>query len=1023
MININKVISASALVVLSSSSFASVLTPNANNKLTALTHANIIVAPGEVIENATLLVENDRIKAIIKDNDFPKSALEIDLTGYTIYPGFIDPYTQYGIDYSYPETKKTKPIYHNDRIGGNASNDAIHAEKEWFNYIKPSNKSAKTWINNGFTSVQSAKLDGIFRGRGVSLSLDKDIPNKVIYQARGHQFMSFNKGSSKQDYPGSLMGSIALIRQTLSDAKWYNENYKKPGTISQPNEIEFNAAFEKLANLGKQQVIFETDNLNNQLRAARELAEFNLTPTIVGTGSEYSRIDEIKALNYSIILPLKFPDAPNVADSDAAKDVELAELRHWERAASNPAALAKADIPFAFTMSGSNKKGFLKELRKAIKAGLSKQDALAALTTNPAEMANISDIAGKLKPGYKADFVISKGDLFENGKIYSVWLQGNETQLLDRSYDKLIGDYQLTLNQIDFDFGLEKSKKLDATLASGEQQVDLDKLKYNDERLTFIADLSEAGYQGVTRFVLWLDGNELTGRMETADGTQHPVTAKRIKLEKGSDSKPTEIVKDKKAKASYVSKLTYPNVAYGLDSLPTQETVLIKNVTVWTSEKSGILKNTDVIIEDGKIEEIGQGLNAPRNATVIDGTGKHLTAGIVDEHSHIAVNGGVNEATHAVTSEVRIGDVLNPNDINIYRALAGGVTTVQLLHGSANPIGGQAQTIKLRWGDTAEQLKFKEANPSIKFALGENVKQTHWGDKFSRRFPKSRMGVDALFRETMDATLEYEKAQKDYDDLRRSSKRKIVAPRKDYRLEAISQVINGKRDVHIHSYVASEILMFLKVADTYGFTVKAFTHILEGYKVADEMAKHGTTASTFSDWWAYKFEVYDAIPQNTCLMTKKGVLTSVNSDDREMMRRLNQEAAKSMFYCDMSEIDAWNMVTINPAKQLGVDKYVGSIKEGKQADLALWSHNPLSVYAKAEKVWVDGKRYFDIEKDKQKQQQVADERQALIQKILTSGTKMKPKSAAPLFKEPEWHCDTLFHAWDSKHKHNHNHSH
>ncbi|RLV58718.1 amidohydrolase [Parashewanella curva] len=1019
MININKVISASALVVMSSSSFASVLTPNANNKLTALTHANIFVAPGKVVKNATLLVENDRVKAIIEDNDIPQAALEIDLSGYTIYPGFIDPYTQYGIDYSFPETKQTKPIYFNDRIGGNASNDAIHAEKEWFSYIKPDAKSAKTWINNGFTSVQSAKLDGIFRGRGVSLSLENDIPNKVIYQARSHQFMSFNKGSSKQDYPGSLMGSIALIRQTLSDAKWYKENYNKPGTLSQPNEIEFNAAYEKLGNLHKQHIIFETTSLNNQLRAARELAEFDLTPTIVGTGNEYSRINEIKALNYSIILPLKFPDAPNVADSDSAKDVKLAELRHWERASSNPAALAKADISFAFTLSGSNQKEFWKALRKAVNAGLSKQDALAALTTNPAEMANISDIAGKLEPGYKADFVISKGDLFDNGKIYSVWLQGNETQIHDRSLDNLAGNYQLTLNQIDFDLGLEKGTKLDASLSSGEQQIELDKVKYDNERLTFIADLSGADYQGVTRFVLWLDGKELTGRMETADGTEYPVTAKRIKLDTDSENLTSKNSQDSDKKTSFVSKTTHPNVAFGFDALPEQETVLIKNATVWTSEKSGILKNTDVLIKNGEIDEIGQGLKAPRKAIVIDATGKHLTAGIVDEHSHIAINGGVNEATHAVTSEVRIGDVLNPDDVNIYRALAGGVTTVQLLHGSANPIGGQAQTIKLRWGDTAEELKFKEANPSIKFALGENVKQTHWGEKFSRRFPKSRMGVDALFRETMDSALEYEQAKKDYDDLRRSSKRKIVAPRKDYRLEAVNQVINGERDVHIHSYVASEILMFLKVADAYGFTVKAFTHILEGYKVADEMAKHGTSASTFSDWWAYKFEVYDAIPQNTCLMTEKGVLTSVNSDDREMMRRLNQEAAKSMFYCDMSEIDAWNMVTINPAKQLGVDKYVGSIKQGKQADLALWSHNPLSVYAKAEKVWVDGKRYFDIEIDKQKQQQVATERQALIQKILTSGTKMKQKSEAPIFKEPEWHCDTLFHAWDKSHNHSH----
>ncbi|MBM7071752.1 amidohydrolase family protein [Shewanella sp. 202IG2-18] len=1017
MINKSKVITtiAGATLVSANFAYASVPIVQPNNKLTAYTHATIYVAPNKQLKNATLLVQNNRVKAILKDNDVPTDAFAVDLTGYTIYPGFIDPISEYSINFKYPENKAKKPIYDIKRIGGNAENSAIHSEMEWYSVVEPETKKAKAWIKNGFTSVQSAKLDGIIQGRGVSISLSNNIANEIIYNARTNQFMSFNKGSSKQDYPASLMGSIALLRQTLSDANWYNANYSKSGTVSSPNNIEFNAALEKLNNLDKQKIIFETKNLNSQLRAARLLSEFELSSIQVATGKEYSRIDEVKALNYSLVVPLNFPKAPSVIDADAATEVSLADLRHWERAPSNPAALEKSDVQFAFTMKGIQNKDFWPQLKKAIDAGLSKEAALAALTTNAAEIAQIDDIAGQLKPGYMADFVITKGDIFEDGKIYSVFTQGQEHKFADRNKDQVVGEYQLQINQLDFSLEIEQAKKLKADLTIGEKQVPLKNVKFKSGRLTFTADLMDAGYAGTNRFVLWLDENELGGRMETASGEIVNVAAART----DDTTEPKAKGKEEAEATEYVSKLTHPNVGYGLAALPKSENLHIKNATIWTSEKDSVLENTDIIIADGKIDEIGQSLSTPRGYKVIDGSGKHVTAGIIDEHSHIAINGGVNEGTYSVTSEVRIGDVVNPDDVSIYRALAGGVTSAQLLHGSANPIGGQAQYIKMKWGETAENLKFDHAQASIKFALGENVKQTHWGDKYSRRFPKSRMGVDTLFRQTFDAAKEYQAEKAQYDDLRRSSKRKVVAPRTDYRLEAVSEILNDKRDIHIHSYIGSEILMFLEVAKAYDFKVKTFTHVLEGYKVAEELAEHGAGASTFSDWWAYKFEVYDAIPQNTCLMNNKGVVTSINSDDYSMQRRLNQEAAKSILYCDMSEADAWKMVTINPAIQLGVEKYVGSIKEGKMADLVLWSDKPLSVYAKAEKVWVEGTRYFDKEQDLKAQKDVAAERQALMQKILNSG--QKAKQGVPFIpkKEPEWHCETVYHAWGEHSQHSH----
>lgn len=989
------------------------------NKLTAFTNAELIIAPGKRLSNATLLVENNRIKAIIEEDGIPAAALKVDLSGYTIYPGFIDPFTDYAIEFEYPKLGLKRPVYDIKRIGGNAENGAIHAEKEWFNYVYPNKERAKDWINNGFTSVQSSKLDGIFRGTGVSLSLADKNANEVIYRARSQPFMAFDKGTSEQDYPESLMGSIALIRQTFADANWYNQNKSKPVNSSTSPQMEFNIAFERLDNLAEKQIVFETKNLNDLLRAANLLKEHKQPANLLASGQEYARLNELKALNYPLILPLNYPQAPDVGTDDADREVSLAELRHWERAPTNPAAVANAGIPFAFTQFGIKTDAFWPRLRQAIAQGLSEDKALAALTTQAAEMAGTADFTGKLAPGYMADFVITKGNIFKDGQIYSVWLQGQEQRLRSLSQAKMLGDYQLTLNNLTLDLSLEETGKAGKTtfegnLSSGEKTIPLTHLTLEDDgRVSFNADLSEAGIQGISRFILWLAKDGIQGRMVDAQSRSNNVAGVAVAPVPTATQPSTQ--KADKTQA-LVSQLTYPNVAYGLSDAPNVEKLHIKNATLWTSDKQGILENADLLIANGRIEKIGQQLTPPSGYKVLDATGKHVTAGIVDEHSHIAINGGTNEGTDAVTAEVRIGDVINPEDVSIYRALAGGVTSAQLLHGSANPIGGQSQLIKMKWGESAEQLKFANAPASIKFALGENVKQSNWGEKFVQRFPQTRMGVKALFEETFDAALAYENALKDYDDLRSSEKKKTLAPRPSYRLQAVAEVLKQQRDVHIHSYVQSEILMFLRLAEAYRFKVQTFTHVLEGYKVASELAAHGAGASTFADWWAYKFEVYDAIPQNACLMQKQGVLTSINSDDYEMQRRLNQEAAKSMMYCGMSKEDAWNMVTINPAKQLRVDEYVGSLTPGKMADIVLWNAEPLSIYAKVTHAWVEGKRYFDREQDQLAQQQVVTERAALIQKILSSDDNAKAGEKVTPLNEPQWHCDTHYQAWGQHHQ-------
>ena len=379
-----------------------------------------------------------------------------------------------------------------------------------------------------------------------------------------------------------------------------------------------------------------------------------------------------------------------------------------------------------------------------------------------------------------------------------------------------------------------------------------------------------------------------------------------------------------------------------------------------------------------------------------------MTSGIIDEHSHIAISKGVNEGGQTISAEVSIADVVNPEDINIYRQLSGGVTAAQLLHGSANPIGGQSALIKLKWGHTADEMLIHEAAGFIKFALGENVKQANWGDYNTIRFPQTRMGVEQVYYDAFIRAQKYEQAQKDF-----KSGESNEAPRTDLELEVLSQILNKERFVSCHSYVQSEINMLMHVADSFGFTLNTFTHILEGYKVADKMAAHGAGGSTFSDWWAYKYEVNDAIPYNAALMHEQGVVVAINSDDAEMGRRLNQEAAKAIKYGGMSEEEAWKTVTLNPAKLLHLDDRMGSLKQGKDADIVLWSTHPMSIMAKAEKTIVDGKVLFDQERDQKQRKVNQAEKARIISKMLDSNNKGEKKRSFFRKKEGHYHCNTL----------------
>lgn len=430
--------------------------------------------------------------------------------------------------------------------------------------------------------------------------------------------------------------------------------------------------------------------------------------------------------------------------------------------------------------------------------------------------------------------------------------------------------------------------------------------------------------------------------------------------------------------------------------------IVIQNATILTVSH-GTIEHGSILIKDGKIAEVGQSVKAPKDAQVIDAAGQFVIPGIIDCHSHIAAE-SINEGSVSVSSMVNMAEVLNPEDIDIYRDLAGGVTSANILHGSANSIGGQTLVIKLRWGQPAAKLPFEGALPGIKFALGENPKRSNFSVPGQpRRYPATRMGVEETIRGAFSEARDYKKAWDDYNK-RAASEKSLIPPRRDLRLEPLVEVLEGKRYVHSHCYREDEILMLLRVAKEFGFKVRTFQHVLEGYKVADELAAAGVGASTFSDWWAYKVEAFDAIPYNAALMTRRGVVVSINSDDAEEATHLNQEAAKSMKFGGLSHDEALKMVTLNPAMQLGIDKRVGTIDVGKDADLAIYNHDPLSAYAVVQKTLIDGRVYFDRQRDIAERPELEKEKKALVDKLKKASEKKsedkKPDATVPIGQKP-----------------------
>lgn len=962
-----------------------------------------------VLDSATLIVRDGLIVAVGNNIPVPKDAVVFSLSGKWLYPSFIDLDSDYGM----PETGKKDrpergPQFLSEKKGAYAWNEAVHPESAAHLVFSADPKVSVELRKNGFGAVVSHMHDGIFRGTGaLVLTADKN-ENELIIQKESSAHLSFRKGSSTQDYPSSLMGSIALIRQTFLDAEWYKTGGKTRET---------NLSLEALNSQLGFPLIFEGPGRHNILRATSIAKEFGLNFICIGDGDEYQRLTDLKKVNPALIIPLNFPAPFETEDPFSALQVSLQDMKHWELAPYNPGFLEKEGMAFCLTSRGLNDKSdFLKNIRKAVQCGLSESTALKALTFTPAEWMKVSGKLGAVKKGFIASFFISNGNIFsKETSILEHWVGGTPYRIQDLGAPDLRGNYKLTIGKeppltmkISGDFPGKSCTVLSDTLKSKAA------IGFRDREFFMGFEKPGKAPQPFYRLTGGRQHNgNLTGNGQTADGQWVTWIAEYEGMalpETKKDSTPV------KAEPGIV---WYPSKAYGFTQVPVQKSVWIKNATIWTNEQEGILKEADLLIHQGKILAVGKKLDQHpafktagdgKNWEVVDGTGRHVTSGIIDEHSHIAISAGVNEGSQSVTSEVRIADVVNPDDVNIYRQLAGGVTASHLLHGSANAIGGQTQLIKLRWGSGAEAMKVENWPGFIKFALGENVKQSNWGDRQTVRFPQTRMGVEQVYIDAFTRAVEYENEWKKYQLV--GQKSGMPLPRKDLELEALVEILNEKRFITCHSYQQGEINMLMHVADSFGFKVNTFTHILEGYKVADKMKKHGVAASSFADWWAYKFEVIEAIPHNGSILNEVGVVTGFNSDDAEMARRLNQEAAKAVKYGKTSEEDALKFVTLNPAKMLKVDHRMGSLKAGKDADLVVWNDHPLSVYAKPLKTFVDGKLYFDLEEDQAKRESIRKERARLIAAMQASKKSGEKTQKSASTEQELYHCETLLESYE-----------
>lgn len=1000
-----------------------------------LKDARVVVNPTRILETASVLIEDGKISAVSTGLEAPAGAEVIDCSGKTLYPAFVDAMVEFSA-----ESGKSTTAYWN----GNVTPE-LRMETD----MQMDASKVKELRQAGVGVILAVPSTGIIKGQScVITTAEQSLEHTLLRPSLFQHMRLYPARNSRESYPNSPMGATALVRQTLIDADWYQRAQQAVTADPALPQPEQNAGLKALEAVirARQTVVMDGTNELYALRVDRVAREFSLKLVVRGSGREYRRLDAIAGMNRTLIVPVDFPDAPKLASQANVEDTTLQSLMHWRLAPENPGRLERAGVEFVLTSDGlSDRKDFLSHVRMAVKRGLSEERALRALTQGPAELLQVEQLAGTLEAGKLANILVASGPLFEEKtEIEETWVQGKRSIWKSRPEVDALGQFELQFEDDQPALVLELSGKASDPQAKlgvveafakqpeekspepgeAEQASDAAEKKQQAEdsedegddtnqplKPTSIKEFSLKNYRLSGRFdvkglredqsgmgwlsaallevdgvhslrgnILWPDGGQSAFYGVRSDADQSKQRDDEGETEKGKRSDGKRSKDDQASSASKLQvEVNFPLGAYGRTAPPDQaEWVLIKNATIWTCSDQGILENADLLVHRGQIHAVGHSLETPAGAVTVDATGMHVSPGIIDCHSHMATDGGVNESAQAVTAEVRIGDFIDPNDITIYRQMAGGVTTSNILHGSANPIGGQNQVIKLRWGALDEDMKMREAPAGIKFALGENVKQSSRED--GTRYPRTRMGVEQIIRDRFEAAKLY---RSHFDEWSRSADG--LPPRRDLELDALAEVLEGKRWVHCHSYRQDEILMILQTLDAYGVTIGSLQHILEGYKVADAMAKYGATGSSFSDWWAYKFEVFDAIPFNGALMHRAGVIVSFNSDDGELARHLNHEAAKAVKYGGVEPSEALKFVTLNPAKQLRIDAWVGSLEPGKHADFVLWSKSPLSTLSVCMETWIDGRKYFDRQQSLQQLKSDTQLHRQLVQLALDQG--------------------------------------
>ena len=954
----------------------------------AIENARVVIGTGEVLERGTVLIADGLIEAVGTDIAVPADAWVIDGDGWLVLPGLIDTMTTLGQEQADDDEDN------GGRRGFGGGGPVIRGPEDrpsttpWVDaadLIEGEDSRIDTWREGGYTAALTAPEKGFFAGQAAIITLGHAEPGeRVVASGLAHR-INFRGDGGFRTFPGSLMGGIAYVKQVLIDAEHYGRveamYAESPRGLARPRYDRTLAPLHRAIEEGQGFLAPATwgREIDRVLSLSRD---YGIRPILFGGQGAYERVARLAASRTPVLVDVDWPEAEKDRDPEVAEAVR--DLAHRELAPAVPAMLADAGVAFAFASNGlSGPTSIFEGVRAAIEAGLAESDALEALTLGPARIFGVADRLGSVEVGKIANLVVASGMPWaEDVEIAAVFVDGR--RYAERTSEEDVeppasdpsGTWALTLvtprgnRDMTAELDMDDDGKVTGELTGERGTNPIEKGRMSADRLRFEVSREMGGRTMTMSISMAIDGDQADGSM-SAGPMSMDVTGERTATA-DADSE------DAGADAPAVPREEILEVlAMMRGPVSTDDTFAVTNAQVWTVS-GPTLDSATVVVRAGRIAAVGTDVAVPDGVPVIDAEGGALIPGIIDAHSHIAAEGGVNEGSLAVSSMVTIRDVVRPEDIAIYRALAGGVTTINVLHGSANPIGGGNAVLKMRWGQDAEGMLFEDAPKGIKFALGENPKRSNarLPRGMQARYPGTRMGVMDVIRNAFAEAEAYRDGLRDYEAaIRRGETR--LPPRRDLELEPLVEILEGERFVHAHSYRADEILQLMRLAEELGFRVRTLQHVLEGYKVADEIAAHGAGASTFSDWWGYKVEAFDAIPHNTALMTERGVLVSINSDSGEEMRHLNQEAAKAVRWGGMDPVAALATVTLNPAIQLGIDDRVGSIEVGKDADLVLYDGPPLSVRSVVQKTWVDGDLTFDREADRRRQATLENMRERL----------------------------------------------